>query len=144
MVGCSPVCGCLPGSIEHAVEHIKEHGADVATFTPVDTPVLVLDIGIDFSSSVGFLEGVAATPDGHGKEEQSSHADLSTHAAGEARAVESEAEDISANDLRGPVQDIVERACADVEPGGVDVLEVVGVEPVRGQEEWEEEDDVPI
>ena len=43
-----------------------------------------------------------------------------------------------------PVEDVVERSSSDVESGGIDVLEMVGVKPVRGEEEWEEEDDPPI
>ena len=125
-----PVCGCLPGSIEHAIEHVEEHGANVATVSPIEMPVFVVNIGIHFRTCVVSLESIATTPNSHGEEEECCHAELGTHGAGEALAVESVAKDAGADDLGRPIKDGVEGSSADVEPCRIDILEMIGVEPI--------------
>lgn len=140
----SPIRGCLPRGIKHSVEHVEEHGANITAVTPVQMPLLVVYIRYNISTRVGSLEIVSTTPNNEGEDEERHNTGLSTYGAGEAFAVESEAEDSGANDLGGPVENRIEGSSTNVEPGGIDILEMVGIEPVGGEEEWEEEDDVPV
>ncbi|TKW55711.1 hypothetical protein CTA1_9858 [Colletotrichum tanaceti] len=137
-----PVDARLPDSVEEAVKHVEEHGPDVhvAAVGPVDGGVVLvaLDGG---AGRLLALPGVAAAPDGHGQDEEGDVRGLCAHAAAQAGEVEGVAHDEGAEDLGGPVEQVVEGAGAGVEVRGVHVVGLVGVEDVGGEEHGEEQDD---
>ena len=58
--------------------------------------------------------------------------------------VQRKAKDGSADDLRNPVEHVVERSRADVEVREVHCIELVGVKPVGCEEHWEKKQDVGV
>ena len=144
-----PVDAGLPDGIVHPVEDVEEHGANIGAVRPIDRWVVVLErLGVetclDLRTRVTLLESPAAAPDHEGEDKQDGPDTFGTGGSPEVREIQHEAKDTSAEHLRSPVQNTIQRPGADVELGGVDFVELVGVEPVRGEEHREEEDDVWI
>ena len=139
--GDSPVDRGLPCSIVEAVEHVEEHRANITVGLEVKNLIRVC---LDGLAGVALLECISPTPDNHSDDQKHHQGDLCAHCAAEAWKVEGISEDQRAEDLARPVQYIVQSACTCVEFGEVKVLEVVGVEPIAGEEHGEEEQDVPV
>ena len=135
---------------ETYVENVEEHGTNIARISPVKLRVVVggiirsITAHLDLSTSVAALESVSATPDGESQHEQDNPACFGSDCTSEARQVEEVSKDQRAEDLRRPVQHVVEGAGAGVELGQVDAVELVSVEPVGGKEHGEEEHDVRL
>ena len=127
-------------TIIKSIEHVQEH----RTYIPPRRPILPRSIlRRRLRPGILFLEGVPAAPDGEGQDEENDPQDLCFDGAAlhDARAVEGIAECESAHDLTEPVEHAVEGAGANVEAGGIDVVELVLVEPVAADEHGEEQQD---
>lgn len=138
-----PVRRGLEDGVVEAVGHVQDHGAGVAAGGEVHGfEGRGGGVG-DGGAGVAQLEGVAAAPDGEGEDEEHGPGVAGAQVARVVR-VEGVPRGRGAEDLREPVEGVVEGAGADGEVGGVDVLELVGVEPVAGQEHGEEQQDVRV
>lgn len=132
----SPVDNGLPDSIVHSVENVQEHRANVSGVLEIVGGVVIggvirsIRTSRHFSTRVSALEGPATTPHNHGQDKQSCPCSLRANGSPDGAEIEQEAEDGSSNDLSEPVQHAVQSAGTGVEFGGIDVVEVVGVEPV--------------
>ena len=76
------------------------------------------------------MEFVSTAPDDHDQGEKCNPGNLGAQCAANALVVEGESENIGTDDLHGVVGDYVQSSGAGVEVGGVDLGEVVDVEPV--------------
>lgn len=90
------------------------------------------------------LKGVPTAPDDHGEDEKCYPGDLGFNRSRQPLHVEAVPEDKGTSHLHEPVEEIVEGAGTGAEVGTVDVVELVGVEPVGGPEHGEKEDDPGI
>ena len=140
----------MPDSVVHAVEDVEEHWANIARRCPIERRIVIVRVvrcicaNIDIGASVGLLESVATSPDYEGEDEQRDPSALCAHASPKVFQVQQVAKDCGPNHLKEPVQDAVERPGASVKLHEVDVVEVVGIEPIGGEEHWEEQDYVWI
>jgi len=140
---------CSEG-VATCVEDVQEHRANVSRIGPVELLVVVAWVvggsiaHLDLSARVIGLESVSATPNDESEHEQDNPQRLGANGTSEACEIQAVSEDHRAPDLREPVEDAVEGAGAGVEPGQVDAVEVVGVEPIGGEEHGEEEDHVGL
>ena len=125
-------------TVIEAVENIEKHGPDVAGRRPILAHGV---FGRGLGAGVLLLPRVSPAPDDKGEAEENRPHDLRLQAAPHALHVQGVAEDEGAPDLAEPVEHAVEGAGADVELGRVEVVELVGVEPVAGEEHGKEEDD---
>lgn len=139
-----PVDAGLPSSIVHAVEEVEEHGCDelLLTISPVNgVESTVLGGFLDFATShLILLPGISTSPDGKGQDEESSERDLGANTSSNVASVKGIAKDESADNLREPVEKIVESTSSSVEVGTVHVVGLVGVEDVGREEHGEEEE----
>ena len=140
--GYVPVDVGLPDSIEKSVEEVQEHGAneEAATIGPVDEAVVV-GVRSLLTADLHLLPVPAETPDDHGQGEEDNEGDLGPDTAADGVDVEAVAVNNSTDDLRKPVEQVVEGAGAGVEVRRVHVVVLVGVEDVGGEEHGEEQQD---
>lgn len=136
-----PVGSCLPDRVESTVEHEQEHGTNITTVSPVELDIV---FGTGFLSGVLFLEVVAASPNDKSGDEEGDDGGFGLCATGESFRVKANTENPGTENLREIVEDAVEGTCSDIELGQVHTLEVIGVEPVAGEEHGEQKNDVPI
>ena len=135
----SPIHACLPSRVVEAVKHVQEHRTDVAIRCPVIDGEIFLSCVF---AGVVLLERVTASPDGHGYGEQDSPANPSSNPSRKPRPVKRVAEGECADNLHEPVQGIVQSLRPGVEFHPVDVVELVGVEPIGCEKHGEEKEDV--
>lgn len=139
-----PVDAGLPDGIEEAVEEVEEHATEVVAVLPVDPGEVVEAISAVhnsiFTCGLILLPGVTSAPDAHGEDKEEDERDSSTLGASEALHVEEVTVDDGADDLRKPVQEVVEGSGANGEVGAVEVVHLVGVEDVGGEEHGEEQE----
>lgn len=134
-----PVDTCLPSRIGKAVEHVEDERTGIASVGPV---LLLVVLVLGPGAIISLLEHVAETPDDHNGGQQHSPGNLGTSRSADALVVKSKAKDIGANNLHDVVDYAIERTCAGVEVGAVDLGEVVCVEPIGGEEHGEEQNDI--
>lgn len=133
-----PIDVGLPDGVIEAVEDVEEHVTDIARVSPVlSNPGL----GRRVLTSICLGEGVSATPDGHGEDKEECKATLGSDSSADSLDIKSISETHGAYNLRHVVEKGVESLSSSSEIGTVDGVEVVGVEPIRGPEHGEEEDD---
>ena len=134
-----PVDICLPDGIVQAVEDVQEHVSDISLVGPILEILWCPES--DISTVVSLGERVTSSPDDHGKPKEHDQASLGSQATG----VFLKIEDVSNAEGTGDLGEVVEKGVkglgAGVEVGTVDGVEMVGVEPIRGEEHGEEEDD---
>lgn len=94
----------------------------------------------DGSAIVAELESEATAPDSHCQGEQGSPSNFALGRTREGSKIKAIAKERCSKDLASPIQDVVESLGASVEIRTVDIIELVGVEPVRGEEHWEKRD----
>ena len=135
-----PVYNTLPNSIVHAVEEVQEHGTNVALGSPIPT-LEIRGRGVHVLASVPHLPSVATTPDDDREDEKDDQGCLRTDGATNAFRVKNRAHNNGGHDLCKPVQESIEGLGAGVEVSAVNGVLLVCVEPVRGPEHGEEEDD---
>ena len=90
------------------------------------------------------LPCVAASPDSHGEDHKCDPAALGSHGSAKILEIQQVTENESSNNLGDPVERVVQGTSSGVEVRTVHRVELVSVEPVRGEEHWEEEDDIGI
>lgn len=127
-----PVDAGLPSSVKEAVEEVEEHGGKEldAAIVPVNLIVLVGRVHGNLTGSLILLPSVATAPDGKSQKEKNDKRDLGTHTAANAGNIEGVTDHEGAEDLRKPVEQVVEGTSADVELGEVHIDVLVGVEDV--------------
>lgn len=128
-------------SVVNTIEDIQEHTTNVVGVLEIDTGRILRG---RIRASILALPGITTTPDGQGEDEKDTQAKTSTSGAAKGGRIQHVSKDERAKHLGEVVEAAVQGAGADVEPGAVDVVEVVGVEPVTGDEHGEEGDDVPV
>lgn len=136
-----PINTSLPSSIIKPIADIQNHRPSM----PLRPPIIKLIIlPRNILTRIFLLKSVPATPNGKRKHEHNHPRDLGLCPASDIGKIQRKAKDEGAADLREPVQHIVEGAGARVESHEIHVLELVGVEPVGGEEHGKEQDDVRI
>jgi len=90
------------------------------------------------------LEGIPTTPDGHCHEEEDHKSHLGPDSPPESLEVKSIAKDVGADNLSSPIKGVVQGSSSDIELGKVDIVKLVGIEPVAGQEHGEEGDNIVV
>lgn len=124
------------------VEDVKEHWAKVSILLPIDVWETLSSCNL--TRWLLFLPCPSATPDRHGQNHKSNPASLSSHRSANILQIQEVSEYKSTDNLRDPVQSVVQSTSAGVEVCTVHSVELVGVEPVGGEEHWEEENDVAV
>lgn len=124
------------------IENVEEHWADVTRVLPVHVWI-TLGSG-DITWWLLLLPGVATSPDSHGEDHERNPAALGSHRSAEILEIQQVAENESPNNLGDPVERVVKGTSTGVEVGAVHRVELVSVEPVRGEEHREEEDDIGV
>ena len=138
----SPVNACLPCRIVEAVEYVQKHRPDVASRRPIHLVVLgVFTVGL---ANVCHLERVPSAPNCKCEHQQRYPREYCPCGPAKSSVVQRKAKDGSADDLRNPVEHVVERSRADVEVREVHCIELVGVKPVGCEEHWEKKQDVGV
>lgn len=137
-----PVDASLPCRIVETVEHIQEHGTDVTSVLEVNTDK-ALDRGNPALGLLG-LPSITTTPDDHGDEEKRAQCTLGSRRTAKTSNVKGESKYESTDDLRDPVESVVQRTSTGVEVSSVHAVKLVGVEPVGSEEHGEQEDDVRV
>lgn len=128
-------------TIVKAVEHVQEHRTHVSGTRPVH---LRSRLGRRIRPRVPFLPRVAAAPYHHRDHKQHAPYHPGPHTPSQTLDIQPVTEHVSSDDLARPVKDAVERSGPDVELCGIEVVELVGVEPIAGQEHGEEADDPDV
>lgn len=136
-----PVDARLPGSVGEAVERVQNKGACIARVGPI---LLLRRLVLGPGAVVCLLKHVAEAPDDHDGRKQCDPGCLGTSGPANALEIESEAEDVGANNLHNVVDDAIQGSRTDIEICAVDFGKVVGVEPIGGKEHGKQKDDVSI
>ena len=136
-----PIHARLPCGVIEAVRDVQEHRSNIAIPCPVTFEVIVFGIVL---ASVLPLENIAAAPDRKGEHKHDNPSSLCSGRPPDIGEIESKAEDESSKHLSQPVQRAVESASTRVEAREIDVVDLVGVEPIGGEEHGKEEYDVWI
>lgn len=149
-----PVNARLPRSVGEAIEHVQDKGSCKPGVAPIFLGIQKLrrnaiDTGPRLNglgplAGVGSLELVTAAPHNHDQGKKRSPCNLGAHCAADALKVEGEAKDVGTDNLHRVVNHTIERAGSSVKVGSVDLGEVVGVEPVGGQEHGEQGQDIRV
>ncbi|GAV27014.1 hypothetical protein PMKS-000475 [Pichia membranifaciens] len=139
-----PQAVTLVHGVEDPVEDVEEHWADICAVLKVHCCDLdgAVCVRGDVGSCKTFLELVTSTPDGHGDAEEEPPTDSGTDASSEPLEVQDGTHDDSTEHLEKPVEQGVQRSSSDVETAGVELVELVGVEPVGGKEHREHDQDL--
>ena len=137
-----PVNRGLPRRIVEAVEHVQKHRAQIATTPPIQPLIVVRRRYLP--RHLLALPRPTAAPDNHRDSEQDGQTRLGPHAAANRMQIQRMPEHKRPDNLADPVQRVIQGARAHVEVRRVDGVELVRVEPVRGEEHGEEEDDVGV
>lgn len=130
-----PIHAGLPSCIIEAVAYIQDHRSSVTVRSPVITKG-IFPGGV--LASILFLENITSTPDDKGEDKHDDPSHLCPRSSSNIGKVERKAENESPTNLSQPVKHIVERASTRVEPDKINVLKLVGVEPIRGEEHRKE------
>lgn len=124
------------------IEDVEEHWADVARILPIHVWV-----SLGRSNRTWWLlllPCVATSPNGHGEDHKRDPASLGSHRSAEVLEIQQVSESESANNLGNPVERVVKSTSTGVEVRTVHRIELVSIEPVRGEEHWKEEDDIGV
>ena len=127
----------MADGIKEAVEHVEEEVSDVARIEDVLSGGR--NVTADFEDKCK-----SSAPDGVDKDEEDAPTGDTAGTTWESRPIEECTEHEGSEDFRQPIAEIVESAGADVEVVGVDVVELVCVDPIGGPEHGEEEDNVVV
>lgn len=95
-------------------------------------------------TGVSSLENIPSAPDREGEDEHDSPSSFCSCSSPDVWEIECEAEDKSPKHLSQPIKRAVERASTSVELREIDVVELIGVEPIRRKEHGEKEYHVGI
>lgn len=136
-----PVDGGLPESIVEAVEDVEKHRANIARGRPISWDKVRVQLGVDGVASVRLLVSVAASPDDHGQDKERSPSNLGSDSTTDLVDIKSITQYDRGDDLCQVVQKAVERLGTGRKSGTIDGVLLVGIEPVRGPEHGEEQDD---
>ncbi len=90
-------------------------------------------------ASVSQLENIPSAPDGEGEDKHNSPSYLCSSSPPDIREVQCKAEDESSKHLSQPVKRTVKCASTRVELHEIDIVELVCVEPIGGEEHRKEE-----
>jgi hypothetical protein len=133
-----PVHACLPCCVAEAVAHIQNHRADiVAAASPIEVEAIII-------TAILPLKCVASSPDSESQNQHDCPSNLRASSSPNIGEVQREPEQTSTEYLRQPIQRIVECARPHIETCIVDVVELVCVKPIRGEEHRKEENNVGI
>jgi len=132
-----PVDASLPSCIVEAIEDVEEHDADVTIRGPIHG---FKSVSLDRCASVTLLESISTTPDSKSEEDKSNPQNSGAHSTTDKGTVKSVTKDKGTNDLKAPVENVVQSLGASVEVSSINTVELVGVEPVGAEEHWEESD----
>ena len=139
-----PQAVTLVHGVEDSVEDVEEHWADICAVLEVHCCDLdgAVCVRGDVGSCETFLELVTSTPDGHRDAEEEPPTDSGTDASSEPLEVQDGTHDDGTEHLEKPVEQGVQRSGSDVETAGVELVELVRVEPVGGKEHREHDQDL--
>ena len=129
-----PVDGCLPERVIEAVEKVQEHG-------PSKTRVGPVFIKGRISTGVQLFVSVSTAPDSHCHNEKHDQASLCSNRTAPTLHVKEITKEQSTYDLCQVEKETVEGFCASVEAETIDIVLLVGIEPVGRPEHWEKEND---
>jgi hypothetical protein len=136
-----PVHAGLPCSVSEAVEYVQDERATEARIGPILLRVVFI---LGPGTVISGLKLVSSAPNDHDQDEESSPCALGTHGTAHSLQVKSEAENVCANNLHEIVDYAVEGPSPSVEVSTVNLVKVVGIEPVGCEEHGEQSHDIRI
>lgn len=125
-------------TIVETIEHVEEHGSHVTTRRPI---LLERSLGRRLCSGELFLKRIPSTPDHHRQDKQGTPGRLGPRRPPNTLDIQSISKNIGSDNLTGIVENTVEGSGPDVEFCRVEVVELVGVEPIAGEEHGKEKHD---
>jgi hypothetical protein len=138
---CLPIYACLPCGVVKAIEQVQEHWTNITIACPV---LQVFIINRYRYALILSLESIATSPDCKCKHEHGYPSNLGPGGASNVGKVKAKTKDRGSEHLCDPVHRIVECAGACIELRKIDVVKLVCVEPIRGEEHGKEKHDVGI
>ena len=95
-------------------------------------------------TTIQSLEGISSAPDSKRQDHHHGPSNLCPGGSPDVREVQRKSEHSSSENLRQPIQRVVQCASPHIEARKVDVVELVCIEPVRREEHWKKENDIWI